>query len=92
MACTSFLIIDVAVLLLQPGYSLRTFTGHSAAVMSLDFHPNKDDLICSCDGDGEIRYWSINNGSCTRVFKVNQYLRNSHASFDIAHFYAYSRV
>ncbi|GAY60168.1 hypothetical protein CUMW_199910 [Citrus unshiu] len=53
----------------NPGYSLRTFMGHSASVMSLDFHPNKDDLICSCDGDGEIRYWSINNGSCTRVFK-----------------------
>lgn len=55
---------------MQPGYSLRTFTGHSASVMSLDFHPNKDDLICSCDGDGEIRYWSINNGSCARVSKV----------------------
>nr|XP_023870421.1 transcriptional corepressor LEUNIG-like [Quercus suber]POE88781.1 transcriptional corepressor leunig [Quercus suber] len=54
---------------MQPGYSLRTFTGHSSTVMSLDFHPNKDDLICSCDGDGEIRYWSINNGSCQRVFK-----------------------
>ncbi|KAI4337361.1 hypothetical protein L6164_015790 [Bauhinia variegata] len=53
----------------NPGYSLRTFTGHSASVMSLDFHPNKDDLICSCDGDGEIRYWSINNGSCARVSK-----------------------
>ncbi|XP_057539284.1 transcriptional corepressor LEUNIG isoform X1 [Amaranthus tricolor] len=51
------------------GYSIRNFMGHSATVMSLDFHPNKDDLICSCDGDGEIRYWSIKNGSCTRVFK-----------------------
>ncbi|OMO80569.1 hypothetical protein COLO4_24036 [Corchorus olitorius] len=53
----------------SPGYSLRTFMGHSSTVMSLDFHPSKDDLICSCDGDGEIRYWSINNGSCARVFK-----------------------
>ncbi|KAL2897758.1 Transcriptional corepressor LEUNIG [Bienertia sinuspersici] len=53
----------------NPSYSLRNFMGHSATVMSLDFHPNKDDLICSCDGDGEIRYWSINNGSCARVFK-----------------------
>ncbi|KAG6409643.1 hypothetical protein SASPL_127684 [Salvia splendens] len=53
----------------NPSYSLRTFTGHSSGVMSLDFHPNKEDLICSCDGDGEIRYWSINNGSCARVFK-----------------------
>ncbi|XP_020593471.1 transcriptional corepressor LEUNIG-like [Phalaenopsis equestris] len=53
----------------NPGYSLRNFTGHSASVMSLDFHPNKEDLICSCDGEGEIRYWSINNGTCARVFK-----------------------
>ncbi|XP_047174732.1 transcriptional corepressor LEUNIG-like, partial [Vigna umbellata] len=53
----------------NPGYSLRTFTGHSSTVMSLDFHPNKDDLICSCDGECEIRYWSINNGSCARVWK-----------------------
>ncbi|KAJ6862356.1 hypothetical protein NC652_039255 [Populus alba x Populus x berolinensis] len=53
----------------NPNFSLRTFTGHSSNVMSLDFHPNKDDLICSCDGDGEIRYWSITNGSCARVFK-----------------------
>ncbi|MBA0603486.1 hypothetical protein Gorai_003628, partial [Gossypium raimondii] len=53
----------------SPGYSLRTFMGHSGNVMSLDFHPTKDDLICSCDGDGEIRYWSINNGNCARAFK-----------------------
>ncbi|KAK1260091.1 Transcriptional corepressor LEUNIG [Acorus gramineus] len=53
----------------NPSYSLRTFTGHSASVMSVDFHPNKEDLICSCDGDSEIRYWSINNGSCARVFE-----------------------
>ncbi|KAJ6382920.1 hypothetical protein OIU77_031362, partial [Salix suchowensis] len=53
----------------NPNFSLRTFTGHVASVMSLDFHPNKEDLICSCDGNGEIRYWSITNGSCARVFK-----------------------
>ncbi|KAK4785052.1 hypothetical protein SAY86_001741 [Trapa natans] len=53
----------------NPGYTLRTFMGHNETVASLDFHPNKDDLICSCDRDGEIRYWSINNGSCVRVSK-----------------------
>ncbi|CAI0414875.1 unnamed protein product [Linum tenue] len=58
----------------NPGYTLRTFTGHSASVMSLDFHPNKDDLICSCDGDGEIRYWSIIHG-CQRVFKGTAQMR-----------------
>jgi WD40 repeat protein len=57
----------------QTDYSLRTFTGHSASVMSLDFHPNKEDIICSCDSDGEVRSWSIINGSCltcVKVFKV----------------------
>lgn len=58
---------------MQPDYSLRTFTGHSASVLSLDFHPNKEDIICSCDSNGEVRCWSINNGSCVtcvRVFNV----------------------
>nr|GMD48972.1 transcriptional corepressor LEUNIG-like isoform X1 [Ipomoea batatas] len=47
------------------GHSIRNFTGHSVAILSLDFHPNNEDLICSCDGDGEIRYWSVTNGCCT---------------------------
>ncbi|KAI4376931.1 hypothetical protein MLD38_014634 [Melastoma candidum] len=54
------------------GFSLRNFAGHAASVMSLDFHPNKDDLICSCDSHGETRYWSVNNGSCMRVFQCKQ--------------------
>ncbi|KAK4774961.1 hypothetical protein SAY86_009896 [Trapa natans] len=53
----------------NPGYTLCTFMGHNVTVTSLDFHPNKDDLICSCDGNGEMRYWSINNGNCARVSK-----------------------
>lgn len=57
-------------LTMQPDHSLCTFVGHSASVMSLDFHPNKGDLICSCDGINEIRYWSIKNGGCARVIKV----------------------
>ncbi|KAL2346765.1 hypothetical protein Fmac_000765 [Flemingia macrophylla] len=52
----------------NPVYSYRIFTGHSAAAMTVDFHPKIDDLVCSCDGYGEIRYWSINNGNCARVF------------------------
>ncbi|KAJ7552611.1 hypothetical protein O6H91_06G061800 [Diphasiastrum complanatum] len=54
----------------NPRYSLRTFTGHQTSVMSLDFHPNYEDLLCSCDGDSEIRCWSVNQGVCTRVVKV----------------------
>ncbi|CAN4119119.1 unnamed protein product [Withania somnifera] len=33
----------------NPDHSIRSFTGHSASVVSLDFHPTKEDLICSCD-------------------------------------------
>lgn len=55
---------------LQPHDSLHTFRGHSTCVMSVDFHSNRDDLICSCDGNGEIRYWSITNSNCAGVFKV----------------------
>ncbi|GKD55903.1 hypothetical protein Tco_1289290 [Tanacetum coccineum] len=35
----------------KPGFSLRTFMGHSASVMSLDLHLNKADTICLCYGD-----------------------------------------
>ncbi|KAA8523066.1 hypothetical protein F0562_009489 [Nyssa sinensis] len=53
----------------NPGYSLRTFIGHSASIISLDFHPNKEDLICSSDDGCEIRYWNIKDGNCVRVLK-----------------------
>ncbi|KAJ4969292.1 hypothetical protein NE237_015993 [Protea cynaroides] len=53
----------------EPSYSLHKYTGHSSHVMSLDFHPKKTDLFCSCDGNGEIRYWSVGQYSSTRVTK-----------------------
>jgi WD40 repeat protein len=56
--------------LVQQDYSVRTLTGHFAIVMSLDFHPVKDDLICSCDGNNEMRFWSINGGRAVRVAQV----------------------
>ncbi|XP_015074852.1 transcriptional corepressor LEUNIG-like isoform X2 [Solanum pennellii] len=54
----------------NPDHSIRSFTGHSASVISLDFHPTKEDLICSCDNVSTIRYWSIENGGCAGVSKV----------------------
>jgi WD40 repeat protein len=54
----------------NPSYSLRTFTGHQTSVRSLDFHPSNEDILCSCDDNSEIRYWSVNQGVCTRVSKV----------------------
>uniref|UniRef100_M4E296 LisH domain-containing protein n=1 Tax=Brassica campestris TaxID=3711 RepID=M4E296_BRACM len=51
----------------KPGYFVRTISGHNAPVMSLDFHPKKTDLFCSCDTNNEIRFWSINAANCLRA-------------------------
>ncbi|KAK1261205.1 Transcriptional corepressor LEUNIG [Acorus gramineus] len=53
----------------KPDYLVKTYSGHNFPVMSLDFHPKKTDLFCSCDGNGEMRYWNINQISCTRISK-----------------------
>lgn len=57
-------------LCLQPHFSLHTFTGHNSPVMSVDFHPKKTDLFCSCDGNGEMRFWNTSNFALSRVSKV----------------------
>ena len=55
---------------MQQDCPIQTFMGHSGSVISVDLHPRKEDLVCSCDDDREIRYWSIRNGACTGVLKV----------------------
>ncbi|XP_052478853.1 transcriptional corepressor LEUNIG_HOMOLOG-like [Gossypium raimondii] len=55
----------------QPSYCMWKFTVHTAQVMSLDFHPKKNDLFCSCDGNSEIRFWNINQYSCTRISEAS---------------------
>jgi WD40 repeat protein len=57
------------IVVLQPGFCLHTFVGHNVQVTSLDFHPKKTDLLCSCDGNGEIRYWNLTQLSCMRAMK-----------------------
>ncbi|KAG9446894.1 hypothetical protein H6P81_013022 [Aristolochia fimbriata] len=53
----------------DPHYCLGVFSGHSSHVMSLDFHPKKTEVFCSCDGNSEIRYWNISQYTSTRVSK-----------------------
>ncbi|XP_059634784.1 transcriptional corepressor LEUNIG_HOMOLOG-like [Cornus florida] len=43
--------------------------GHGEQVMSLDFHPNNLDLLCSCDSNNEIRLWNVQQSVCTRISK-----------------------
>ncbi|WOH01852.1 hypothetical protein DCAR_0521238 [Daucus carota subsp. sativus] len=53
----------------NPSYCLHAYTGHNSHVISLDFHPKKNDVFCFCDSNYEIRYWNISPFSCTRVSK-----------------------
>ncbi|KAG8065234.1 hypothetical protein GUJ93_ZPchr0004g38815 [Zizania palustris] len=53
----------------DPGFSLHTFTGHGFQITSLDFHPKKTELLCSCDSNGEIRYWNMTQLGCMRATK-----------------------
>ncbi|WOL05759.1 transcriptional corepressor [Canna indica] len=50
-------------------HCLNTFAGHSSQVASLDFHPKELDILCSCDDNGEIRYWSASQNMCKLVSK-----------------------
>jgi WD40 repeat protein len=70
---------------LQPTYCVQEFTGHTSAIMSLDFHPKKTDIFCFCDSENEIRYYHIASSSCTRVSKVGQ--TNAFCYIFFQHFY-----
>ncbi|XP_024029121.1 transcriptional corepressor LEUNIG_HOMOLOG [Morus notabilis] len=48
-------------------YSLE---GRGGEVMSLDFHPIKHNVLCSCDCTGKIKYWDlVGSHTCTDTFK-----------------------
>ncbi|BAT96282.1 hypothetical protein VIGAN_08319700 [Vigna angularis var. angularis] len=53
----------------NPTFSLQAYSGHSSHVLSLDFHPRKNDFFCSCDDINEIRFWNISQYSSIRRFK-----------------------
>ncbi|XP_062109114.1 transcriptional corepressor LEUNIG_HOMOLOG [Humulus lupulus] len=55
----------------DPSYVIRTYSGHTSHVLSLDFHPKKTELMCSCDANNEIRYWNLNQYNSTRVSKAS---------------------
>ncbi|XP_057764479.1 transcriptional corepressor LEUNIG_HOMOLOG-like [Salvia miltiorrhiza] len=48
---------------------LYNLVGHADQVMSVDFHPRKTNLVCSCDRSDEIRFWNAKESACSRYFK-----------------------
>ncbi|KAL2474057.1 Transcriptional corepressor LEUNIG [Forsythia ovata] len=53
----------------KPTKSNSRLVGHVEPVMSLDFHPTKANILCSCDSNDEIRLWNVNESACIRAFK-----------------------
>ncbi|KAH1054966.1 hypothetical protein J1N35_033031 [Gossypium stocksii] len=53
----------------EAGKSPLKLQGHGDHVLSLDFHPRRMNLLCSSDRNNEIRFWDINQGSWTHIFK-----------------------
>ncbi|KAK7246483.1 hypothetical protein RIF29_41351 [Crotalaria pallida] len=49
--------------------SVFKLDGHAEQVMSLDFHPSKVDLLCSCDSNDVIRLWNVNERACIHITK-----------------------
>ncbi|KAF1895736.1 hypothetical protein Lal_00037852 [Lupinus albus] len=53
----------------NPNHCMQEYTGHNSAVMSVDFHPNKTDLLCFSDSKNEIRFWNMTASSFTGALK-----------------------
>ncbi|XP_031499948.1 transcriptional corepressor LEUNIG_HOMOLOG-like [Nymphaea colorata] len=53
----------------EPLHSVGSLSGHMTQVMSLDFHPTNEDLLCSCDANGEIRFWSVKDSTTHCILK-----------------------
>ncbi|XAR60976.1 hypothetical protein NMG60_11034541 [Bertholletia excelsa] len=53
----------------DPSYCLHAYTGHTSHVISLDFHPKKNDLLCFCDNNNEIRYFNVSPFTSVRASK-----------------------
>lgn len=53
----------------RPNKSLFQLSGHKDKVISLDFHPTDTHILCSCDGNDEIRLWDVNRRSCLNISK-----------------------
>ncbi|CAL4920247.1 unnamed protein product [Urochloa decumbens] len=52
--------------------TLQTFHGHISHVTSVDFHPRLTEVLCSCDDNGEIRFWTVGQAASTHIFRVKQ--------------------
>ncbi|KAL8139035.1 hypothetical protein V2J09_005036 [Rumex salicifolius] len=51
----------------NPNHCFNVYSGHGSHIMSLDFHPKKNDLFCFSDSNNEIHYWKLNPFSCAHV-------------------------
>ncbi|KAL8054265.1 hypothetical protein ABFS82_05G128700 [Erythranthe guttata] len=52
------------------GQFVGMLQGHRGDVLSLDFHPKEEHILCSCDDNEELRRWDVRSGLCTKIVKV----------------------
>ncbi|KAI3697879.1 hypothetical protein L6452_30978 [Arctium lappa] len=55
--------------------------GHVDQVISLDFNSHEPEIVCSCDCNGEIRLWDINELACISIYKVDGGVRQVRFQF-----------
>lgn len=53
----------------KTGDQLRCFTGHTAAVLSLDFDARLD-ILTTGSADGTVKLWSLSNGDLLRTLEI----------------------
>lgn len=63
-------------ILFQTKKVLFNLVGHAEQVNSVDFHPRKANLLCSCDVNDEIKLWNVKESTCFRSFKVSLWCWN----------------
>jgi hypothetical protein len=60
---------SISVRQIDSGKTLRSFTGHTAAVRGLTLHPSRQ-LIVSSSLDGTIRLWDLDSGKALRIYRA----------------------
>lgn len=60
---------DVDIELLVCSKVSRSFAGHRSGVISVEFHPMKNDFIASGSSDTNVRVWDLRRKICHQTFK-----------------------
>lgn len=70
---------------------MTVFSSHSRSVTSVDFCPvGRTDVVCSLDGEGEMKVWNASSGSVEKTIKVMSQSKYSGYSANPLRFHPHS--